>query len=104
MASKHRRVIGGYRFARFTGQPQPELVETGIPPAVTIGLAPAGTTHMRPLVEEGESVSAGQIIARDDETTGSPVLALPRLHHGGQAGALRSDPEEKPQAAEVRRR
>ncbi len=29
MARKRKRVIGGYRFARFAGQPQPELVEAG---------------------------------------------------------------------------
>jgi Na(+)-translocating NADH:ubiquinone oxidoreductase A subunit len=99
MASKRKKVIGGYRFARFTGQPQPALVETGIPPAVTIGLAPAGIAPMHPQVEEGESVSAGQIIARDDETLGSPVLAtvngtVEKISKGGESGpavVIRSD-------------
>jgi len=75
MARKRKRAIGGYRFARFAGQPQPELVEAGVARVVTIGLAPAGTAPVRPLVEKGESVTAGQIMARDDETVGNPVLA-----------------------------
>lgn len=102
MASKRKRVIGGYRFARFTGQPQPELVETGIPPVITIGLASAGRGPMRPLVEQGESVTAGQVIARDDETVGSPVLAsvngtVEDIVKGGESGpavVIRSDGTE----------
>jgi Na(+)-translocating NADH:ubiquinone oxidoreductase A subunit len=99
MASKRKKAVGGYRFARFTGQPQPELVEAGIPPAVTIGRTPAGMTHTRLLVEEGETVTAGQIIARDDETVGSPLLAtvngtVEKISKGGNAGptvVIRSD-------------
>ena len=99
MARKRKRVIGGYRFARFAGQPQPELVEAGAAQVVTIGLAPAGTAPVRPLVEQGEFVSAGQIIARDDETVGNPVLASVNgtvediLKRGGSGPAvvIRSD-------------
>jgi len=75
MANKRKRVIGGYRFARFSGQPQPEIVDAGVPLAVTIDLRPVGTTPVRSLVEEGESVTAGQIIARDDDAPGNPVIA-----------------------------
>ena len=99
MASKRKRVIGGYRFARFTGQPQPDLVETEVAQVVTIGLAPAGTAPMQPQVEQGEAVNAGQIIARDDKTVGSPVLAsvngtVQDILKGGESGpavVIRSD-------------
>ncbi len=80
MANKHKRAVGGYRFTRFAGQPQPEIVDAGIPPVVTIDLGPVtagyvGNTPVRSLIEEGETVSAGQIIARDDEALGNPVIA-----------------------------
>ena len=75
MGNKRKRVIGGYRFTRFSGQPQPEVLDSGIPPTVAIDLRQVGTVPVRPLVEEGESVTAGQIIARDDETLGSPAIA-----------------------------
>jgi electron transport complex protein RnfC len=99
MASKRKRSIGGYRFARFAGQPQSELVEAGAVQVVTIGLAPAGTAPVRPLVEQGETVSAGQIIARDDEAVGNPVLAsvngtVEDILKGGDSGpavVIRSD-------------
>jgi len=75
MANKRKRAIGGYRFSRFSGQPQADVVDAGVPPVVTIDLRPAGTVAVRSLVEEGEAVTAGQIIARDDEDPGNPVIA-----------------------------
>jgi electron transport complex protein RnfC len=73
--SNKKRVVGGYRFARFAGQPQPELVDAGTPGKVTLELPAAGPSPLRLLVEEGETVFAGQLIARDDETVGSPLPA-----------------------------
>lgn len=75
MANKHKRVSGGYRFTRFSGQPQPDVVDAGVPQVVTIDLPAAGATSIRPLVEEGESVKAGQILARDDSALGNPAIA-----------------------------
>ncbi|UCF99053.1 MAG: 4Fe-4S dicluster domain-containing protein [Spirochaetaceae bacterium] len=75
MASTRKRTIGGYRFARFTGQPHTGIVEIGLPQLVTIHLQAVDTAPGRLLVEKGETVAAGQIIARDDESVGNPVLA-----------------------------
>ena len=99
MGNKRKRVIGGYRFTRFSGQPQPEVLDSGVPPTVTIDLRPVGTVPVRPLVEEGESVTAGQIIARDDETLGNPAIAtvngkVEEIRRGGESAAavvIRSD-------------
>jgi Na(+)-translocating NADH:ubiquinone oxidoreductase A subunit len=41
----------------------------------TVTAGYAGSTPLRSLVEEGESVTAGQIIARDDEAPGNPAIA-----------------------------
>jgi Na(+)-translocating NADH:ubiquinone oxidoreductase A subunit len=99
MGNKHKRVAGGYRFTRFSGQPEPEIADAGVPPAVTLDLRPVGTVPVRPLVEEGEPVSAGRIIARDDEALGNPVLAtvngkveeIRKSRESGQTVVIRSD-------------
>jgi electron transport complex protein RnfC len=75
MANKSKRAIGGYRFTRFSGKPQPDVVDTGVPPVVTIDLSGVGAAVVRPLVEEGEKLTAGQILARDDEALGNPAIA-----------------------------
>jgi Na(+)-translocating NADH:ubiquinone oxidoreductase A subunit len=99
MANKRKRVTGGYRFARFSGQPQPDIVDAGIPSAVTIDLGTVGATTVRPLVEEGESVTAGQILARNDDGVGNPAIAtlngtVEEIRRDREAGAtlvIRSD-------------
>ena len=72
---KWHAIFAGYRFARFAGQPQADVIEAELPQLVTIGLAATGSAPIRPLVDIGETVTAGQIIARDDESVGSPALA-----------------------------
>jgi electron transport complex protein RnfC len=99
MASKRKKAIGGYRFARFAGQPQPETVDIALPSQVTIDLQPEGASPLRLLVEQGEAVFAGQVIARDDEAVGGPVLAsvngtVEEIRKGADSGAaavIRSD-------------
>ena len=99
MANKRKRASGGYRFTRFSGQPQPDVVDAGVPPVVTIDLSTAGGTSIRALVEEGESVKAGQILARDDAALGNPTIAtvngtvaeIRRGRGSGTAVAIRSD-------------
>jgi Na(+)-translocating NADH:ubiquinone oxidoreductase A subunit len=92
MANRGKRVIGGYRFTRFSGQPQLDIVDAGVPSTVTIDLSPVGATAVRPLVEEGETVTAGQILARDDEALGNPAIAtlsgtVEEIRRGGKSGA-----------------
>ena len=99
MANKRKRVIGGYRFACFSVQPQADIVDAGLPPTVAIDLRPVGAATVRPLVEEGESVTAGQILARDDDGVGNPAIAtlngtVEEIHRGREAGStviIRSD-------------
>jgi electron transport complex protein RnfC len=99
MANKRKRVTGGYRFTRFSGGPQPDIVDAGVPAAVTIDMTPVGTATVRPLVEEGESVAAGQILARDDDALGNPAIAtvtgeveaIRRGRDSGAAVVIRSD-------------
>lgn len=64
---------GGYRFKRFEGQPQKKLINLDLPSKVIIPLAQGFGSAIEPLVKVGDSVSAGQIIARDDDKISSPV-------------------------------
>ena len=64
---------GGYRFKRFVGQPKDELVSFGVPNRVIIPLTQGFGMSLEPLVKVGDLVSAGQIIARDDNKVSSPI-------------------------------
>lgn len=70
---KGQTFIGGYKFKRFKGQPEDKLISLDVPPKVIIPLSQGFGGPARPLVNTGEKVSAGQIIARDDNNISSPI-------------------------------
>jgi Na(+)-translocating NADH:ubiquinone oxidoreductase A subunit len=68
MAIKCKTFSGGYRFRRFAGQPEPSLVDAGIPERVTLPLRSPQGVELVSLIKTGSAVKAGQIIARDDKS------------------------------------
>ncbi len=70
---KTKSFSGGYRFKGFEGQPEDRLVPSDIPAKVTMPLSQGFGISLEPLVKVGDRVSAGQIIARDDSKTSSPI-------------------------------
>jgi len=64
---------GGYRFKRYSGQVQSDIISCKIPSQVIISLKQGFGVEVKPLVKKGENVSAGQIIGRDDDTVSSPM-------------------------------
>lgn len=68
-----RTFNGGYKFENFGGQPEHKLINLGVPDSVLIPLAQGFGASLTPSVEEGEKVTCGQIIARDDEKVSSPI-------------------------------
>ncbi|MFH1006132.1 MAG: 4Fe-4S dicluster domain-containing protein [Candidatus Latescibacterota bacterium] len=75
MTTSNRTFPGGYRFRKFEGQPQEKLIEMGIPEWVIIPIERAGDSVLPISVKAGDSVAAGQMIARDDASVSSPVHA-----------------------------
>jgi Na(+)-translocating NADH:ubiquinone oxidoreductase A subunit len=75
MMAKHRSFCGGYRFRNFEASAQDRLTQAGIPSKVTITLMQGFSNEVPCLVRLGDTVKAGQIIGRDDETVSSPVHA-----------------------------
>ena len=66
---------GGYKFKRYAGQPSLVLVDDKLPGRVVIPMRQGFGTAVRPLVKKGDTVFAGQIIGRDDDSISSPVHA-----------------------------
>lgn len=75
MRKSHHTFKGGYSFRRFENSPRDVLIEQGIPERVIIPLAQGFGSEVKPLINVGSSVTAGQIIARDDENISSPIHA-----------------------------
>jgi len=75
MKAKTRAFCGGYRFRNFEATPEDRLTSVGIPSTVTITLMQGFSNEVPCLVQLGDTVKAGQIIGRDDETVSSPVHA-----------------------------
>ena len=73
MPVKNRRFSGGYRFRRFEGEPGGEIIEIGIPEKVIIPLKQGFGKEVKPVVNRGDRVEAGQIIGRDDDSISTPV-------------------------------
>ena len=73
MTAKHKSFSRGYAFKNFEGQPQDNFLQINIPEKVIIPLKQGFGNEVRPLVQPGDKVAAGQIIARDDESVSSPV-------------------------------
>lgn len=66
---------GGYTFRNYTGQSLPILIEHPIPAKVVIPLRQGFGTEVKPQISVGDTVFAGQIIARDDTSISSPIHA-----------------------------
>lgn len=73
MIAKSRIFPGGYRFKNFEGQSQDNLIQTGICAKIVIPLKQGFGSEVACLVEPGQKVSAGEIIARSDESVSSPI-------------------------------
>ncbi len=75
MSIRQRTFAGGYRFKRFEGRPGETLAQAPLPRTVAVPLWDPQGGALPPLVQAGAPVRAGQILARDDESLSSPVLA-----------------------------
>jgi Na+-translocating ferredoxin:NAD+ oxidoreductase RnfC subunit len=75
MLNKFKKFKGGYKFRKPEGIFSQEIENAPIPTKVTIPLKLRFGSIITPLVKKGESVRAGQIIARDDETISAPAIA-----------------------------
>ena len=73
MTPKHKKFSRGYEFKNFQGQPEGNLIQIDIPARVTIPLKQGSGNEVAAVVEPGQKVRAGQIIARDDQSVSSPV-------------------------------
>lgn len=73
MVKSFRTFKGGYWFKNYAGQPKPQLLDADIPPKVIIPLMQGFGTEIKPCVKKGDTVFAGQTIARDDDTVSSPI-------------------------------
>jgi electron transport complex protein RnfC len=73
MLKSLRTFRGGFRFKNYAGQAQPILQEAKIPAQVIIPLRQGFGTEVKPLVKIGDSVFAGQVIGRDDQSISSPI-------------------------------
>ncbi len=72
---KLRSFRGGYRFVRFRGEPGRDVQEADVPALVRLSLKSREGAPRPLLVRPGETVEAGQVIARDDEAVSSPLVA-----------------------------
>lgn len=73
MIAKSRTFPGGYRFRNFEGQSQDNLIQTGIGSQIVVPLKQGFGSEVSVLVEPGQKVCAGEIIARNDESVSSPI-------------------------------
>lgn len=74
MIKRKKTFKGGYRFGAFQGQPEESAKEAAIPSKVTL-LLQQNEQKLIALVEPGETVQTGQIIADGDYPACSPVLS-----------------------------
>jgi len=75
MIGRRRQFRGGYRFARFEGQPAARLFTPEGPERVLIPLRQGFRDAVRPVVRTGDKVRAGQTVGIDDTGVSSPVHA-----------------------------
>lgn len=66
---------GGYRFKRFKGQAKAGMIPFDVPSRVIIPLHQGFGTPLAPIVNVGDQVKAGQIIAEDGSSISSPIHA-----------------------------
>jgi electron transport complex protein RnfC len=108
MAFRARTFPGGYVFKRFKGELISGLrvADAPLPSRAIVPLAQGFGAEVRPLVKEGDTVAAGQIVGRDDESVSTPVVApvsgrVERLLEVACAGTLEV-PGGKVTAVEIR--
>ncbi len=76
MAETKKSFKGGYKFRKVQGAPQNTAVEeVQFPDKISIPLRQGGFDLLKPCVQEGDTVDAGQIVAQDDENYSNPLLA-----------------------------
>ena len=75
MRKAGRRFKGGYSFKNFKGTPSEKIQRNISPRQVVIPLKRMSGFEVQSLVSAGDTVKAGQIIGKDDETVSSPVHA-----------------------------
>jgi len=73
MLRQIRTFKGGFRFKNYPGQAQPLLLTAEQPLRVFIPLSRSSGGEVKPLVQKGDKVFAGQIIGRDDANILSPA-------------------------------
>lgn len=73
MTPEQKKFAKGYKFNNFEGQPEAKTIQLDTPSKVNIPLKQGFGGEVSPIVEIGQTVKAGQIIARDDESISSPV-------------------------------
>jgi len=73
MTPEQKKFAKGYKFNNFEGQPEAKISQLPIPVIVTIPLKQGFGDEAGPIVEIGQRVKTGQIIARDDKSISSPV-------------------------------
>ena len=89
---RRRSFRGGYYFKRFEGDAEAEVLAVDLPVRVDIPMKQGFGRELSPLVKRGDSVKAGQIIARDDDSISSPIHAgvsgtvdaIKRIEHFGE--------------------
>jgi electron transport complex protein RnfC len=64
---------GGHYFGGFEGTPRGRIVSAPLPTRVLVPLRQGFGTEVAPVITEGESVKAGQIIGRSDELISTPM-------------------------------
>jgi electron transport complex protein RnfC len=75
MVIKKGKLKKGYQFKNFRGAPVADVVRLETAPQIVIPLNQGNGETLTPLVKTEDRVKAGQIIARDDSSCGSPIHA-----------------------------
>lgn len=75
MFNKKKTFRGGYTFKSPDVKSSDTVDTAPIPEKVTIPLRLRFSSTIKPLVQKGDTVKAGQIIARDDDTISTPAIA-----------------------------
>ena len=73
MAVQYKIFSRGYEFKNFEGQPQDKLIQAGIPERIIVPLRQGFGNEVAPVIQIGQKVLAGQIIAKDDESISCPI-------------------------------
>ena len=73
MSISKKAFKGGYRFKNFKGEPAKTVTQCETPDRIVVPLQQGYGGVVEALVASGDTVSAGQIIGRDDDVISSPV-------------------------------